>query len=200
MPKTKPKKWDPAAFAPHQHGDIKTRNVNIDKGFTLCKRCDGTGNELFSCFKRCSDCGGSGQDRAADPPKPKKPKRTAAQLRKANCESVKRYQHKMRDTYPEWETWCSMKRRCHISSHRWYENYGGKGISVCDRWRKPGVGFFNFLRDMGPRPSALHDCDRKDSSKNYEPGNCRWLHQSKNRSVRTPGDQEKKPQDGNVPF
>lgn len=72
-----------------------------------------------------------------------------------------------------------MIQRCD-SSHK---NYGGRGITVCERWRS----FENFLVDMGERPDGK-TVDRKDVNGNYEPGNCRWAtkaEQNQNRRKRT---------------
>jgi hypothetical protein len=69
-------------------------------------------------------------------------------------------------------SWDSAIARCHRESHPKYEDYGGRGIVVCERWRGPG-GFANFLADMGERPENL-TLDREDVNGNYEPGNCRW--------------------------
>jgi hypothetical protein len=62
-----------------------------------------------------------------------------------------------------------------------FELYGGRGISVCDRWRT----FENFLDDMGPRPAGA-SLDRVESDKGYFPGNCRWATiQEQNSHLRT---------------
>lgn len=64
-----------------------------------------------------------------------------------------------------------MKERCYNENAERYERYGGRGITVCDRWR---TSFENFLADMGRRPSRRHSLDRIRVNEHYEPGNCRW--------------------------
>jgi hypothetical protein len=73
---------------------------------------------------------------------------------------------------PEWRSWESAISRCNNPNHTSFPHYGGRGISVCDRWRH---SFEAFYADMGKRPSPKHSLDRfPDQNGNYEPGNCRW--------------------------
>lgn len=86
-------------------------------------------------------------------------------------EAMNRRTHGMKRT-PEWKTWDSAKQRTTNPNHKSYAIYGGRGISMCERWRG---SFEAFLQDMGPRPSMKHSLDRyPDQNGNYEPGNCRW--------------------------
>jgi hypothetical protein len=64
-----------------------------------------------------------------------------------------------------------MKSRCLNQNHRSFPDYGGRGIAVCERWRR---SFANFLADVGPRPSARHSIERIRNDENYQPGNVRW--------------------------
>lgn len=70
--------------------------------------------------------------------------------------------------------WAGMIQRCHNPNVRNYQNYGGRGIQVCERWRQ---SFQAFVEDMGPRPSPKHSLDRRENDGNYEPGNVRWATQ-----------------------
>lgn len=81
-----------------------------------------------------------------------------------------------------YNTWANMLQRCLNQRHPKYPlYYGGRGISVCERWRD----YANFLADMGERPAGL-SIDRINVDGNYEPGNCRWATAKEQRANQRP--------------
>lgn len=79
--------------------------------------------------------------------------------------------HGMSDT-PEYRIWKGMLSRCYNPNRNRYHLYGGRGITVCDKWR---YSFENFYQDMGQRPSLKHSLDRYPNNNGmYEKNNCRW--------------------------
>jgi hypothetical protein len=112
----------------------------------------------------------------------------------SNC--LPRYQRKSDALYKRhffaWTSWRALQSRCLCKSHVAYKEYGGRGITVCQRWRGP-QGFANFLSDMGDRGEDL-SIDRIDVNGNYTPQNCKWstaTEQRANQRPRTPAEWKK---------
>jgi hypothetical protein len=85
-----------------------------------------------------------------------------------------------------YDRWKSMVKRCYNPKCSRYEDYGGRGIQICDRWREPnGIGCENYYNDihtiLGPQPSPEHTLDRINNDGNYEITNLRWATYSEQR-------------------
>jgi hypothetical protein len=76
-------------------------------------------------------------------------------------------------------SWRCAKDRCTRANHDKYKYYGGRGITMCERW----MSFANFLADVGERPSQKHTLHRLHNDRSYEPGNCVWSTDHKERHL-----------------
>ncbi len=81
--------------------------------------------------------------------------------------------HTVNGYSPTYSSWLSMNTRCNNPNNPNYPFYGGRGITICDRWRS----FDLFLKDMGERPSLSLSLDRINNDLGYSPDNCRWADQ-----------------------
>jgi hypothetical protein len=85
---------------------------------------------------------------------------------------------------PEYRTWKAMKTRCFNPNSQYFSCYGGRNITVCERWAN---SFESFYADMGPKPGPGYSIERKDNSLGYAPSNCRWATAKEQRAKTTAG-------------
>jgi hypothetical protein len=86
----------------------------------------------------------------------------------------------------EYQAWQSMKQRCLNPNDVQYEQYGGRGIDVSDRWAN---SFAEFMKDMGPKPGPKYTLERIDNNEGYYSWNCKWatyIEQNNNSRINKP--------------
>lgn len=106
-------------------------------------------------------------------------KQKSCGCKSAESVSASNSTHRM-SKHPVYKSWCKMLERCTNKNHKYWQNYGGRGVRVCARWLK----FENFLEDMGASYKEGLSLDRIDNDKGYNKTNCRWANhtdQARNR-------------------
>jgi hypothetical protein len=80
-----------------------------------------------------------------------------------------------------YSVWCNIKTRCFNNKVKHYKDYGGRGITMCSEWKDSFISFYEWVKENGYENGL--QLDRIDNDGNYEPSNCQFISQSKNKAV-----------------
>jgi len=129
----------------------------------IANKTDGRGSVYWICRCTC------GEDYIVRGTNLRSGGSTRCSLCSSNAIAMHRTTHNETKT-PLYRVWRSMKHRCNNTQSKQYLSYGGRGITVCNRWE---MSFLDFKKDMGDVPDNC-SLDRIDNDRGYEPVNCRW--------------------------
>lgn len=128
---------------------------NADKPYHYLCRCD-CGNE------RIVFCGNLSSGHT----------QSCSCLQKEQARKI-RTTHGMSKKHLLYRVWDQIKDRCNNPNHKFYQNYGGRGIHICDEWRNDFKSFYDWSICNGYERGL--EIDRKNNDGSYEPSNCRWV-------------------------
>lgn len=150
--------------------DEQSRNTRSNRmltanGKTMCIKdwADETGIPRHVIFGRLDVCGWDDQRTVTEPVHKQSPLRSASEGFSSKPDMY---------ATAEYRALHAAKGRCFNKKNHRFPAYGGRGITVCERWCQKIDGFFNFIADVGYRPSGKHSLDRIDVNGNYSCGKC----------------------------
>lgn len=167
----------PVAVTLHKRAQPKLRKNFIGRQFGSVKVISSAGTNGMCSLWNCACACGNKVVLSSARFRPSKPCKFCSPRCSLNISHRRaRTTHGM-SRHPAYHVWTGLKSRCSNPHYHGFHNYGGRGISVCRRWRR---SFITFWQDMGATYKKGLDIDREDNDGNYSVKNCRWATRSEN--------------------